>query len=128
MASWTDPAALLLSVGLTVGCGSKTADSGSIDSGNPASTCETQPWSWDNTGAPFMRTWCTSCHHSDLDAEARQGAPEGVNLESWSDVQTWAERVEARVWADSAPMPPAGGPTEAELEILAEWLACGAPE
>ena len=128
MASWTE-GALLLAGGLALGCGSKADDTGTrSDTASPAETCESQPWSWQNTGEPFMRTWCTQCHHSDLAEADRQGAPVGVDLESHADAVAWADRIEARVWADGAPMPPAGGPSQGELDVLAEWLACGAPE
>jgi uncharacterized membrane protein len=128
MASWTE-GVLLLSVGLALGCGSKPDETGAgADPDSPAETCESQPWSWQNTGEPFMRTWCTQCHHSDLAEGDRQGAPVGVDLETHADALLWRDRIEARVWADSAPMPPAGGPSTEELEVLAEWLACGAPE
>jgi len=125
MASWTDRALLLSCLGLTVACNPKPA---TPDSGLPEPECETLIWNWQNTGEPFMRTWCTSCHHSDLDDDSRQGAPIDVNLETYADFVRWAERVDARVWATSAPMPPAGGPTEEELDLLGTWMDCGAPE
>lgn len=133
MASWTaERGVFVVALALATACGGKAADSGSAasssDTGVSGDTCETQPWSWQNTGEPFMRTWCTQCHHRDLPAEQRQGAPADVNLETYDDFQAWSERIEARVWTDAAPMPPAGGPTEEELEILAEWMDCGAPE
>ena len=39
-----------------------------------------------------------------------------------------ADRIEARVFLESNPMPPAGGVPEEELEAVAEWLDCGMPE
>lgn len=124
MASSTERTILVMSLGLALGCGSKAADTGT----DAASECKSVPWNWQNTGEPFMRTWCTSCHHSDLNQGERQGAPVGIDLVTHDDFLMWAERVDVRVWADTLPMPPAGGPTEDELEILAEWMDCGAPE
>ncbi len=75
-----------------------------------------------------MRSWCTSCHHRDLDGRGRQGAPADVALLTDADFQTGAERVGVCGWADCAAMPLAGGPTKDELVALAEWMDCGAPE
>ena len=125
MASWTEaaPAALLLV--LAAGCGGGGA---ADDSGATPAACADSAWTWQNTGEPFSRTWCTSCHHSDLPAEARQGAPIDVNLETHAQFVSWADEIEARVWSEGAPMPPVGLPPEEALEALGEWLACGAPE
>ena len=74
MASWTaEHGVFVVALALVTACGGKSADSGSAassgDTGASDDTCETQPWSWQNTGEPFMRTWCTQCHHRDLPAE-----------------------------------------------------------
>jgi len=125
MALSTEQLAVLAGIGLALGCSSKPGETGA--DGAP-SECQSVPWTWENTGEPLMLTWCTSCHHSDLDEGERQGAPIDLNLETYADFERWADRVDARVWADSAPMPPAGGPTDEELQRLAEWMDCGAPE
>ena len=128
MESWTERTLGCMAVGLMVACGAKSSDSAVEDSGAAPGACDTSPWTWQNTGEPFMRTWCTSCHHPDLPEGQRQGAPVDVNLDTHSDVRMWADRIQARVWTEDAPMPPVGVPTEGELEALAEWLDCGAPD
>ena len=115
MASWTRPLAVLA---LILGA----------CEGEPALDCDTSPWTWENTGGPFMYTWCTSCHHADLEEGQRQGAPTSINLDTVEDVWAWQDRIMARSLGPSASMPPAGGPTEAELLQLEEWLLCDAPE
>ena len=125
MASWTERILGMAMLGCAAGC---TGNGSLDDSGDLPAECADSPWTWQNTGEPFARTWCTSCHHSDLGAGARQGAPLDVNLETYSAFMAWADRTEARVWNESSPMPPVGIPPEGDLLALEEWLACGAPE
>ena len=74
-----------------------------------------------------VRTWCSSCHGSALATDQRQGAPDGTNFDTYTDVQTWLARIQLRT-LEQVDMPPAGGPTEADLDALAAWIDCGAPE
>lgn len=80
---------------------------------------------WAGTGAPFVLTYCASCHSSRQTGATRHGATAGVDLDTLAGVEGHLERVAARV-ADSS-MPPAGGPTQAEKDRFAAWIACGAP-
>ena len=83
---------------------------------------------YENFGEPFMLTWCTPCHSSHLvTEEERQGAPSGVNLDSYDDVLDESAHIQLFV-LDTDVMPPAGGPEEDDLDLLAEWIACGMPE
>ena len=92
--------------------------------------CENIPWNWSNVGQPFMLTWCTSCHHPDLvGSEVRQGAPDAYNFHSYSETVSHAPNIMNRVIDQTpSPMPPAGGPSEKELQRLYEWIDCGMPE
>ena len=90
--------------------------------------CAQVPWNYNNVGAPFMRTWCTSCHHGDLPEGERADAPSTINLDTYSDVITHLERISARSLSDPPTMPPAGGVPEEELQRLREWIICGAPQ
>jgi uncharacterized membrane protein len=81
---------------------------------------------YDNFGAPFMANWCRSCHSAALPADMRQQAPVEINFDSVSDVRQWQTAIE-RSTTQTALMPPAGGPSFAEREMLVEWLRCGAP-
>ena len=98
------------------------------DDATPDESCDNSPWTYSNTGDPFMRTWCTSCHHTDMADTVRPDGTEGINLDGFGNVAAFLERIEARALGDSPTMPPAGGPSEVEREQLAEWIACGAPE
>jgi len=95
-----------------------TADTGACPDGSLRT--------WENTGAPFLSTWCVPCHGVALPESERQGAPLGVDLDTHEDARTWADRVAARA-LDLGNMPPVGDPEAEDLEALAEWLACGLP-
>jgi uncharacterized membrane protein len=83
---------------------------------------------YENFGQPFMLTWCTPCHSSYLfTEEERQEAKEGVNLDSYEDLLTHSETIQIFA-VDTDKMPPAGGPSDDERDLLAEWIACGMPE
>ena len=82
---------------------------------------------WENFGGPFVLTYCTGCHHSELPADVRQNAPYAINLESVELVRTNADRMWARAADQNATMPPAGAAADVERTLLGEWLACGAP-
>ena len=102
--------------------------------GEPADTADTggvacdEITTWSTVGAPFIYTWCTPCHSPELTGEERQGAPVGVDFASYEDVLAWADRIEVRVFAEEAAMPPAGGPEDDELAAVSDWIGCGWPE
>ena len=87
--------------------------------------CTTSPLTYDNFGEPFVLDWCRGCHSSALPAGMRQLAPLDVNFDTRDDVRDWSPRILA-VAGTSRIMPPAGGPSDHERELLVEWLACGA--
>lgn len=109
----------LLLLLLLLACGESDGDSG----GPP--TCERQPpLSWDSFGQSFMSTHCAGCHSSLLPESLREGATVGVDLDSYTGVLTWADRIAARALGDAPTMPPGGGPDSEELARLEEWLSC----
>lgn len=83
--------------------------------------------SWDNTGQPFVSTWCTACHSSQLAEGERFGAPVGLDLDTYAGVLAHASLVESSALGDEARMPPVGGGTADEKARFGEWLACGLP-
>lgn len=84
---------------------------------------------YENWGGGFMDTHCNGCHSSIIAPAQRRGAPAGVDFDTYGGIMSWAERVEDRVITAAAEersqMPPGGGPTAEELEMLHEWLQCG---
>lgn len=128
MRSWRE---LLVVAALVSGCGTEYV----LDEPPPpaddtplpvdAEACETSYLSYDNFGEPFMLNWCRGCHSSAIPTGMRQKAPAAVNFDTLEDVRTRKDRVAVRAASVAATMPPAGGPTLEERELLAEWIACG---
>jgi uncharacterized membrane protein len=83
---------------------------------------------WHTVGAPFFYTWCTPCHSATLPEEDRQGAPQGMSFETVEDVRLYASIIEIEMFAGVPTMPPSGGPSDTELDALADWFDCGLPE
>ncbi|MEQ1506952.1 MAG: hypothetical protein ABMB14_32290, partial [Myxococcota bacterium] len=75
--------ALVGLVGL-VGCAGRTDDGG--DDG--PSACDDAP-GWHDFAEGYVATWCTPCHASAITGAARNGAPNGVDFDRWSDVYAW---------------------------------------
>ena len=88
--------------------------------------CDTSYLDYDNFGAPFVINWCRGCHSSAVPVAMRQKAPADANFDNLDQVRMWSERIAVRAAGTVPNMPPAGGPSEEERLLLAEWLACGA--
>ncbi len=109
-----------------VGCGNKVE----VEPGDTEVTYVSETadpcaiWTWQTAGQPFVATWCTPCHASALRGANRAGAPVGVDLDTYEDTLRLLERVEVRSLNET--MPPTGGPSADDLELLRRWLECGA--
>lgn len=89
-----------------------------------AATCDRDPpLDYLSFGKGLLQTHCTGCHSSLVREDQRNDAPTAVNLDTYDDVVTWAERIRVRTVEDRD-MPPGGGPSEEERALLAEWLDC----
>lgn len=116
MRSWPSAAAAVVTAaGLAAGCGADTDPD-----------CARSFLRYDNFGAPFLANWCRDCHSAGLPADMRQEAPAGVDFDNLAEVRLWSRRIRLTAGQGSS-MPPAGGPSAAERELLVEWLGCGAP-
>jgi len=103
------------------GAGSDTA----VAAQSEAERCDRVPaLSYSNFGQQLMDTHCAGCHSSLLPEDLREGAPLGVDLDTYSGVLLWADRIAARSLGDAPTMPPGGGPEDDERARLDEWLAC----
>lgn len=80
----------------------------------------------DNVGAPFIANGCRACHSADTPPGMRQQAPADVNFDNLSEVRRWSFQIRITAGQGSS-MPPAGGPSAEERQMLVEWLGCGAP-
>ncbi len=109
---------------LLSGCGDKDGDSAAAD----AIDCDrSPPLDWDNFGKGAVDKHCNGCHSVLIPEAQRQGAPTGVDFNTYADVIEWRERIRARATTaelETPTMPPGGGPGPEELARLEEWLAC----
>jgi mono/diheme cytochrome c family protein len=81
---------------------------------------------YDNFGKPFLDGNCQTCHGAE--ATERDGAPSGYDFGTHADAVRWRARIFARAATTNTSMPPGpDDPPAEERELLAEWLACGAP-
>ncbi len=118
-----------LAFGLVVlaACGTDTMTGGDDEPDPPPEdVCKTSYLDYSNFGKPFALDWCRGCHSSSVPSNMRQKAPVGVDFDTLADVQHWKERIAIRATGPMPTMPPAGGPSEEERTLLAEWVGCGA--
>lgn len=110
-----------------IGCGGADGsdDSVRLETGDTGSACEDQ--TWENTGRPFVSTWCTSCHSSSLTPEDRFGAPVGLDFDTYEGVLAHADAMARTAVGEDARMPPVGGVSTEERDRFGAWLACGLP-
>lgn len=86
--------------------------------------CEPETIDYESTAEPFLQNYCTGCHSSQLGGSKRFGAPETVNLDSYSAAVEWAERSFIRISLDGD-MPPGGGISQVEKDQFMQWAFCG---
>lgn len=84
---------------------------------------------WESFGQSFMSTYCTRCHASTLEGDARMGAPLYHDFDSLMGVLVVADHVDEKAAAGPAAtntFMPIGTPTPtmAERQQLGEWLQC----
>ncbi|HCH62581.1 MAG: hypothetical protein CL927_18585 [Deltaproteobacteria bacterium] len=120
---WTWAAAAVASAAVAA-CGGNKADSAAVD----GPECrDNPPLDWDNFGKGHMDKHCNGCHSVLIPEYQRQGAPAGVDFNTYGDVLAWRERIVARgtrAVLDEPTMPPGGGPSDEELSNVLEWLDC----
>ena len=98
---------------------------GCRDGQDTATACyHDPPLDYANFGKGYMDKHCAGCHSSLLPPSSREGAPIGVDLNTYEDVLMWADRIEARSTGEYPTMPPGGGPSDDERALLKEWLEC----
>lgn len=107
-----------LFMGVLVACGEGEGEE------TPALCVHDPPLTYSNFGQAFMGKNCTGCHHSLLVPEQRNGAPVGIDFDTYPGVLEYADRVGARSLGEAPSMPPTGGVPDQDLANLAEWLAC----
>lgn len=119
---------LFASLVLLVGCGTDAVDRTPDDPLPDPEVCETETFlRYDNFAAGFSADWCRGCHSSAVPEGGRQDAPLDVNFDTEADLVKWRERILVRATGETPTMPPAGGPSEEERQLLREWIDCGMP-
>ena len=91
---------------------------------NDTDPCASAPTvSYNNFGQSFFIENCQSCHASTQ--TDREGAPEEIVFDSEADIWALADRILARAAATPPTMPPQGGTSDDDRELLQIWLGCG---
>ncbi|MBL0217656.1 MAG: hypothetical protein IPQ07_27745 [Myxococcales bacterium] len=96
-------------------------------------TCEPgSTLTYTNFGKPFMETYCTRCHSSELVGSQRHGAPSFHDFDSLFGIKAVSEHIDETTAAGPAATNdgmPVDGPTPTldERRQLGEWIACKMP-
>jgi hypothetical protein len=93
---------------------------------------QTSTLTYESFGKPFMESYCTRCHSSELVGAARKGAPSFHDFDTLFGIKAVHEHIDETTAAGPAAtnegMPQDGKtPTLAERKQLGEWIACGMP-
>lgn len=89
-------------------------------------TCNGTTLTYDSFGAAFMAENCNTCHAASTGN--RHGAPASFTFDTLDEVRAHKARIFVRAAGPNTSMPP--GPVDPPADardMLAEWLACGAP-
>jgi uncharacterized membrane protein len=97
---------------------------GGCGNGDQSAACGAD-LTYETFGEPFMTDWCTGCHSDLLPPGMRQNAPTDINFDTLDEIRAQSQMISLTV--QQATMPPEGGPSDAEREMLVQWLGCGAP-
>lgn len=117
-------AAAALALGVAA-CSSEEAPGGEPPPDPNSQICKDSTLTYENFAAPFVITWCRGCHGVNQPLTMRQNAPVGVNFDTAAEVRGGSDRLLARATGVMPTMPPAGGPSDEERALLAEWIGCG---
>lgn len=115
---------LSLSLGALVACGGGDSSTGS--------ECPTtNPPTYDSFAKNFFDSYCTSCHASNKTGAMRGGAPSGLNYDTLAGIQRDLAGIDSEAAAGpngtNTSMPEGlPKPTQAEREMLGQFLACEA--
>jgi hypothetical protein len=105
-------------VALSISCGTKNDPVGSLPGdGLPETVTYTEHI------RPLLEDNCTGCHASTLQGADRNGAPTGIDFDTYANATQWAEQGNARIQAGS--MPPSGGLTSNDRALFQKWVDQG---
>ena len=111
---------LLATALFCLGCGDKADPVGEPGDGLPDLVSYTQHIK------PLLDTNCIQCHAISRQGADRNGAPVGVNFDTYANARSSADRADARIQAGT--MPPTGGLTTYDRSVFHKWVEQGTPE
>ena len=126
---------LMIAAALTNSCGTESGVSKNTGSANasekPQKSAMVCPsgtlLTYENFGQGFMENYCTSCHSRELSVTERGGAPENANFEQKDDIAVWRFPIYSTMFSKVPTMPPQTEVPAYKLQLMNEWLRCGAP-
>ncbi|HUQ01148.1 MAG TPA: hypothetical protein VM261_01575 [Kofleriaceae bacterium] len=118
----------VLAIAFLAGCGADPLFGPPTESECPQGSTLT----YDTFGKPFMESYCTRCHSSELTGADRHGAPSFHDFDTLFGIKAVSEHIDETTAygpaAENDSMPPDGDrPTAEERRLLGEWIACGMP-
>ena len=111
---------LLATALLCLACEDKTDPIGDPSDGLPDAVTYTQHVK------PLLDAHCIQCHATSRQGADRNGAPTGVNCDTYAVAQASADRGNARIQAGT--MPPSGGLSQYDRSLFAKWVEQGTQE
>jgi uncharacterized membrane protein len=119
----------LLATVLT-GCGEKQnpvqEPDGAVGDGDGSQSGDVVPVTYTGQIKALLDSSCIGCHASTLQGAARNGAPLGVNFDSYAAAHQSASRANARIQAGT--MPKSGPLTAQEKALFLAWIDQGLQE
>jgi len=104
------------------GCGEK------IDALNPSDCPAGVVPNYEQDIRPVVETLCTGCHSSTLAGAGRNGAPAGVNFDSYAAVSAAALKANTRLGNESMPPGSSSKASAAQKRTFACWIKGGLQE
>ena len=75
---------------------------------------------------PVLDQYCAFCHGTGVTGAARQGAPPGIDMDTYDTAVATSERSNVRIQAGT--MPPAGPLTAYDRDLFQKWVDQGTQE
>lgn len=124
----------VLLLGTTMGHGDGCCNSDEVLGPPTGATCPpASTLTYQSFGQQFMTEYCVECHDSQKTGSERNGATLDHDFDTLIGVRSVSNHIDQAAGAGpdavNDQMPPEGEPQPSleERQMLAEWIACGAP-
>lgn len=84
-----------------------------------------QPVRFPALSASVLQPYCAECHSSLQQGQARNGAPEALDFDTYEDVEPVAAAVANAITSGSMPPATLPRPDPAERQLAEDWRRCG---